>query len=218
VLFRSLQDQWDRYEARKIVNQYEALGDEFLEDDQFQLAEEAYQKAFHFSDEKRLDIEMKRLQAKISRINLDPSWDSKPPDDLEDVDFQFLLHLQRGLAHSTARIATLNSYGIFLAAKGKSKEAEYQFKEAISIDSTEVHAYINLGNLMDQQGNKEQAEQLYRKSLRLDPENARASYNLGLLYVELGKIQDARVLFERAQKLDPGDEDIVRELKNLEKK
>ena len=76
------------------------------------MAEEAYTKAFDLSEQKRLDIEVKRLNAKVNRMNEDPEWDSEVPEDLEEADFQFLLHLQKGKEKTRDRIYTLNSYGI----------------------------------------------------------------------------------------------------------
>ena len=130
----SIQDQWDRYQSRKVIEQYIQLGDDFFSEERYEMAEEAYQKAFTLSEEKRLDIEMKRLHAKISRVSIEPDWGSKPPEDLKEVDFQFLLHLQTDDKHRSQRVSTLNSYGIFLAANHKTKEAELAFKEALQLD------------------------------------------------------------------------------------
>src|SRR5438105_2952875 len=92
----SVQDQWDRYQARQVIEQYEKLGNEFFEEEHFEMAEEAYAKAFELSNASRLDLEVKRFNARINRIGSDPNWGSKPPEGLKDIDFQFLLHFQKG--------------------------------------------------------------------------------------------------------------------------
>lgn len=211
----SIQDQWDRYQSRKVIEQYVQLGDTFFEEERFEMAEEAYQKAFTLSEEKRLDIEMKRLHAKISRVSEEANWGSRPPEDLKDVDFQFLLHLQTDKKHILQRVSTLNSYGIFLNGIGKPKQAGEAFKEALQLDSTDVLAYINYANLLDQAGNKKQAERFYLKALLIEPENPRAHYNLGLLQLELGKTEKARAELMKAVELDSADSDAKRMLNNL---
>src|SRR5215831_6211194 len=140
----SVQDQWDRYQARQVIKQYEKLGNEFFEGDNFELAEEAYAKAFELSEQKRLDLEIKRLNAKVNRIGSDPTWGSKAPEDLKDVDFQFLLHFQRGDDKIKNRILTLNCYGVFLASEDRREDAEKIFRDAIKLDSADVLAFINL--------------------------------------------------------------------------
>ncbi len=213
----SLQDQWDRYQSRKIIQQYVALGDAFFDEERYEMAEEAYQKAFVLSEEKRLDIEMKRLHAKISRVSAEPEWGSKIPEDLKEVDFQFLLHLQTEPHHRAERVSTLNSYGIFLVANKKLREAEVAFNEALQLDSADVLAYVNYANLLDQQGKNHEAEKFYTKAVQLEPENERAHYNLGLLYKEWKDFNRAKAEFAKAVALDSADEDAKRELANLDK-
>lgn len=217
----SMQDQYDRYQSRKIINQYETLGNDFFDEEKYDMAEQAYQKAFELSDSKRLDIEVKRLTAKINRVNMNPKWGAKPPEDLTDVDFEYVLHLQKGKEKEKERVATLNSYGLFLVSSKKIKEAEAVFKEAIQLDSTDALAYVNLGNLYDQQSKKNEALKLYLKAIVLDKENARAHYNLGLLYMEQDKFPDAKKEMEEVLKLDSADNDaktqhalILQELEN----
>lgn len=204
----SLQDQYDRYQSRKVIGQYESLGNDFFEEEKYDMAEQAYQKAFELSDNKRLDLEIKRLQAKINRINIDPKWGTAPPEDLEEIDFQYVLHLQKGKENEKARVGTLNSYGIFLAATHQPQKSEQVFQEAIKTDSADVRAYINLGNLYDQQGKKQAAVKYYQRAIILDTENARAHYNLGLLYQEQGLLIEAHRQFSEAFKADSADKDI----------
>ena len=203
----SLQDQYDRFQSRKIINQYEILGDDFYKEERYDMAEQAYQKAFEFSDSKRLDLEIKRLEAKINRVNINPVWGGAVPEDLEEIDFQYVLHLQHGKENEKKRLVTLNSYGLFLVSSKKLGEAKKIFLEAAHIDSTDVLAYINLGNLYDQLGKKDAALKNYLKALSLDKTNQRAHYNLGLLYLEKNKLNDALHEFEEVLKVDSTDAD-----------
>lgn len=211
----SLQEQWDRYQARKVIQEYEQLGDEFLEEDRYQMAEEAYAKAFELSEQKRLDIEMKRLNARINRIHEDPDWGSEPPDDLKEVDFQYLLHFQKKKGMIAERVHTLNSYGIYLSALGRYDDANKALREALGIRPNDALTWINLGNLYDEEGKKQEAQEAYEKAISLDPDNARAHYNFGLLLIEDNKTEEARLEFEKARKLDPADSDIVHQIRLL---
>jgi hypothetical protein len=60
----SIQDQWDRYQSRQVIERYVQLGDEFSKEENYSMAQQAYTRAFEFSEEKRLDIEIKRLRSK----------------------------------------------------------------------------------------------------------------------------------------------------------
>lgn len=207
----SIQDQWDRYQSRRIIQQYVAMGDDFVREENFTMAEQAFGKAFELSEEKRLDIEVKRLSAKVNLIYMDPVWGSKPPQGLEDVDFQFLLHLQNDHEHKPERASILTSYGVYLAAMGKTKEAEKTIHDAIHLNPREILAYINLGNLMDEQDRPDEAEKAYLQAITLAPQNARAHYNLGLLFSEEGKLKESENEFSKAIQLDPKDTDAIRQ-------
>jgi tetratricopeptide (TPR) repeat protein len=211
----SIQDQWDRFQSRKVVEKYVALGDDFFNEERYDMAEKAFEKAFDISEQKRLDIEIKRLRSKINRETMEPLWGAKPPDSIEEVDFQYVLHLQKKKNQSKDRIVTLNSYGVFLSSQHRNKEAEDAFSEAIKLDSTNVLAYVNCGNLYDGLGKKDLAGRFYGKAISLDPENERAHYNLGLLLSEQGKLAEALAEFQSALKYDSTDTDAVRECRSI---
>ena len=214
----SIQDQWDRYQSRKVIGLYVSLGDDFMQEERYDMAEKAYEKAFELSLQTRLEIEMKRLKARVHRMSLLVDWGAKPPEDLEDVDFQLLLHLQKGRENAKERTYTLNSYASFLAGSKKLQEAEAALAEALRLDPGSAMLHLNLGNLQDQAGRKDEALKSYLKALALDPASLNANYNLGLLYVELGKNQEARHAFEAALKLAPEDLDTQKQLRQLIKK
>lgn len=214
----SIQDQWDRYQSRKVIGQYVSLGDDFMEEERYDMAEKAYEKAFELSTQTRLEIEMKRLKARVHRMSLLVEWGAEPPEDLEEVDFQLLLHLQKGRQNEKERAYTLNSYASFLAGSKKLKEAEAALTEALRIDPGSAMLHLNLGNLQDQVGRKDQALKSYLKALQLDPGSLNTCYNLGLLYVELGRNDEAKKAFEAALKLAPDDLDTRKQLDQLVKK
>ena len=207
----SIQDQWDRYQSRNIIQQYVEIGDDFVLEGNYKMAEEAFTKAFELSEEKRLDIEVKRLSAKVNLIYQDPVWGSKPPEGLEEVDFQFLLHLQKGSEYYKERASILTSYGIYLASVTRTKEAEKVIREAITLNPNETLAYINLGNLLDQIEKKKEAADAYEKAIALEPGNVRAHYNLGLLFSKMNKLKEAEKEFSKVLALDPEDTDAVQQ-------
>jgi tetratricopeptide (TPR) repeat protein len=213
----SIQDQWDRYHSRLVIGQYISLGDEFMEEERYDMAEKAYEKAFTLSLQTRLELEMKRLKARVHRMSMLVDWGAKPPEDLEEVDFQLLLHLQKGQENEKERAYTLNSYASFLAGSKKLKEAEAALQEALRIEPASPMLHLNLGNLQDQAGRKKDALKSYLKTIQLDPKSLNAHYNLGLLYAELGKNKEAQQAFEAALTLAPDDRDTRKQLELVRK-
>ena len=213
-LLPSIQDQFDRYQSRKVISKYEQLGNEFFTEEKYELAEKAYEKAYELSENKRLDIEVKRLNAKVNRIGNNPSWGALPPEEIEDVDFQFLLKMEKG-QEKFDRVAILNSYGVYLVGLKRMKEAKKAFDEALALDSLDAVTYINLGNFYDQEQKKLEAEKYYLNGIRLDENNARGHYDLGLLYEEQGKLLAAKKEFEKTLQIEPNDTDVKIELKNV---
>lgn len=218
-LIPSIQDQWDRFHSRQVIEQYISLGDDCVSEERFDVAEKAYEKAFELSLQSRVDIEMKRLSARVRRMSMMTEWATEPPEELEDVDFQMLLHMQTGKRQSHERVLTLHSYGSFLAGSEKLPEAEAALHEAIQLEPNNALLHVSIGNLEDQAGRKDDAIKSYLKAIQLEPENITAHYNLGLLYRELGRNQDARKLLAEAIRLSPDDavmkeqyDDVVRQV------
>lgn len=212
----SIQEQWDRYQARQVIEQYEKLGDEFFDEEHFEVAEDAYAKAFELSEQKRLDIEVKRLDAKINRVNENPIWGGKLPDSLKEIDFQYLLHFQKDKGGEKTRV--LNSYGVFLSSLRRLKDAEDAFNEALRLEPKNDLAHVNLGSLFRHQGKLDEAKAEYLKAIALDPDNARTHYNLGLLFMDKDQLPEAENEFAKAIELDPEDADAKAELKIIAEK
>jgi tetratricopeptide (TPR) repeat protein len=208
----SLQDQWDRWQARQVIQRYVELGRDFMHEGRFKIAEETFAKAFELSESRRLDIEEERLAAKVARVNEDPAWGETNPEGLEESDFLYLLHLQdgRGPGQRREQALTLNSYGVFLTSEKRFAEAESTFHRSILLDSTNASARVRLGNLLSDRGHEREAEAAYRLALRLDPGSLSGHYNLGLLLEQTGRPAEAETLLRRAVDLGPGDADALR--------
>ncbi len=207
----SVQDQWDRYESRKIIDRYETLGNEFMLEEEYKMAEDAYARAFELSEEKRLDIEMKRLEAKISRVNVETEWGAPLPEDLHEIDFQFLLHFLKVDDHDHRRISAMDCYGVYLAHAGREQEAEKIFRKILSKNPNETLTHLNLGNLLEHQGMMQAAEESYHHAIRIEPLNGWAHYYLAHVLLKQGRIGEAAEELDEARRLDPADRDVAQE-------
>lgn len=212
-LVPSIQDQWDRYQARKVIEEYAGLGDRFMAEANYPMAEAAYEKGIELSEGKRLDIEVKRLRARVGRMNTVVNWGDSLPADLEEVDFQFLLHMPE--LGSQERADVLHGYGMFLATAHREKEALQVLLEALSLDPKEAGIHVSLGDLYDQNGMKEKAASEFRQAISMDPANAEAHYNLGLIDALDGKDSSAVKELLVADSLSPGDTALAARLREI---
>ena len=208
----SVEDQWDRYQSRQIIQQHVSLGRSFLRDGKYELAEKSFAKAFELSDSKRLDIEEERLKAKVEAVNADPTWGAKNPEGLDEADFLYLLQLEKDKSQAKERSATLNAYGTFLASETRDREAEPILREAISLDSMNDEAQISLGNLLRSTNRLKEAEAAYREALRIDGEDVYAHYDLGLVLSETKRPQEAEDAFRKAAQIAPEDTELLNAL------
>jgi tetratricopeptide (TPR) repeat protein len=198
----SLQDQWDRYQSRKVIEEYVTLGENLFYEGRYSMAEEAFARAFELSEFKRLDVEVKRLNARVNRVHDNPDWSSEIPDGLKEIDFQYLLHFQMKKGEEQHRVNTLNCYGIFLAHQHEMEDAQKVFEDALKILPNEAVTHINLGNLFRQQRKYTDAEKMYRKAIELEPKNAFAHYDLGALLEDIGKSSEAKLEIDKAVEID----------------
>ncbi|HMV85403.1 MAG TPA: tetratricopeptide repeat protein [Blastocatellia bacterium] len=211
-LIPSLQEQWNQYQSRRVLERHVELGRAFMREGKYALAEKSFAKAFELSESKRLDIEEERLKAKVQAVNADPLWGAKNPEGLDEADFLYLLQLQRAPAQATERAATLNCYGTFLASEKRYQEAEEQLRAAVKLNPAEVTAQVNLGNLLRQQNKLKEAEAVYRTALQLDTHNASVHYDLGVVLAELNHPAEAETELRNAVADDPADADLLRTL------
>jgi tetratricopeptide (TPR) repeat protein len=211
-LIPSVQDQWDRFQSRRVLQSHIQLGREFMREGKFKLAEESFAKAIEMAENKRPDLEEQRLEAKVQAVNADPDWGAKNPEGLEESEFLYLLHIQRDPRQAKARAATLSCYGVFLASAHRLGEAEEKIREAIRLNPEDSAAYINLGNLLRDRGQLQEAETSYREALKRDPGNSHIYYDLGLTLDESSRPLEAEKAFAQAVDCSPRDSELLRAL------
>jgi tetratricopeptide (TPR) repeat protein len=212
-LIPSLQDQWDRYQAREVIQEYAEMGDRFLGEENYRMAEQAYAKAMELSEQKRLDIETKRLRARVMQMTEVTWWGDSVPNDLEEVDFQFLLHMRPDDPASRADV--LNAYGLFLAGSGRAKEALSVYAEALELDPANAATWIDQGDLFDALGRPQDAGRAYRRAISINPELVEAHYNLGLLLLQQDSAEAGKRELLNAARLAPSDTAIATRLEEL---
>lgn len=206
-LIPSLQDQWDRYEARRAVDAYVRVGRGLVDEGHFTAAEQAFDRALELAGNHRTDLLELKLQARVGRVNEDPTWLGKVPDDLTESDFLYLLEMQRHRAPAE-RAATLTAYGTMLAGEKRGAEAERRFEAALAIDEAFGAAHVGLANLLADRGRTADAERHYRRAIAIAPDDANAHYDLGLLLAATGRHADAAAQFQTAAKLAPAEADV----------
>jgi Tfp pilus assembly protein PilF len=211
-LIPSIQDQWNQFQSRRVLQRHVELGREFMREGKYKLAEESFAKAFELSENKRLDIDEERLKAKVQAVNADPDWGVKNPEGLEETEFLYLLQIQRDPKQAKERAATLNCYGTFLASVHRLNEAEEKIREAIRLDPSDSAAYISLGNLLRDRGRLQEAESAYREALRYDARNSHIHYDLGLVLDEAHRPAEAEEAFKQAVEYAPRDPELLRTL------
>lgn len=210
-----IQDQWDRFRSRNVVEQYVRLGDSFYHEDNFAMAEAAYDKAIELSESKRLDIEVQRLQARVSRMAEVTYWGDTIPSDISAVDFEFLLHLRHGDPNERGRV--LGAYGIFLAGKEDTMKAVRVFNEALRLRPLDPMIRLNYANLLDQMGLSRDAGAAYLMATRLEPASPEAHYDLGSWYAAEGRKHEAEDQFRTCVRLDSTDTASQQRIADLER-
>ena len=208
----SLQEQWDRYETRRVIDRYVEIGRTLMAEGRYEQAEQAFSKALELSENKRLDIEEERLKARVERVNAEPTWAAGNPEGLEESDFLYLLAFQDAKGHAAERAATLTAYGAFLAGAGRGLDAERVLREAVGLAPRQAGARLHLGNALRERGAAAEAEAEYRAAIEAEPEEPHARYDLGLLLAETGRPAEAAAEFRRVVALEPEEVDGWRRL------
>lgn len=211
-LVPSMEDQWDRFQARRVIQRHVELARSFVAEGKYKLAEESFARAFEQSENKRLDIDEERLEAKVQAVNADPNWGVENPEGLEESEFLYLLQLQREPGQSAKRAATLTCYGTFLASEKRWREAEERLREAARLDPRDAGPLVNLGNLLRDRGRLVEAEAAYRRALGLEDRDGRIHYDLALVLDETNRPAEALTQFEKAVSCDPRDMEFLRAL------
>lgn len=84
-------------------------------------------------------------------------------------------------------------------------------KEAIKLDSQNIHALLNLGAYYAQNNfHPKYALEIYKKIVELDPSHARAWRRIGEQYEDLGKVNKAIPSYEKSISIKPTKEPLFR--------
>jgi type II secretory pathway predicted ATPase ExeA/Tfp pilus assembly protein PilF len=83
------------------------------------------------------------------------------------------------------------------------KEAEMLLRKAVTADSRNVEALVQLGNLYTRSNDLPQAIDIYRKAIQLDPRQSDALFNLGFILASTGMYHSAEKMLMRVVQLRP---------------
>jgi tetratricopeptide (TPR) repeat protein len=211
-LIPSLEDQWDRWKARSVVDAYATIGHKLMDEQRFAEAAGAFEKATELSDNQRIDLEEQRLRAHTSEVLSDTGWRAANPSGLDEQSFVILEQLEIDHADAKTRADTLTHHALFLVSEGRDHRAEQMFRAAIALDPQAVDARVNLANLLSDGERLREAEAQYRKALGIDPENIDARYNLGLLLEDANRLPEALAELRRSVELASDDGDALEAL------
>ena len=203
----SLQDQWDRWESRRVIQAYVGLGRSFLDEGRYRLAEEAFGKAFELSENRRLDVQELRLEARIGRLDAEPVWGGPNPKGLSESDLLYLIHLREGRRKPQA--AAWRSYAAFLSGEARYEDADAALQRAVALDSTDAATWIGVGNVAGDRELPDAAVRAYRRAIRCAPGAPSAHYDLALLLAQGGDRAGAEAELRRTLALSPDDRDAL---------
>ena len=101
--------------------------------------------------------------------------------------------------HDPLTASEHNDLGVAYESKGQPALAAKEYRRALSIDSHQSRAWVNLGNAHAAAGQWRAAEQSYRHALRESPADADAMNNLAIALIRQERGRDeARALALRA--------------------
>ncbi|KAG8177684.1 hypothetical protein JTE90_021982 [Oedothorax gibbosus] len=86
------------------------------------------------------------------------------------------------------------------------EEADALYKQAISMRSDYIQAYINRGDILIRLNRTHEAQSVYEQALKFDDGNPDIYYNLGVVFLEQRRTDQALFYFEKALKIKPDHE------------
>ncbi|GIY10770.1 protein O-mannosyl-transferase TMTC3 [Caerostris darwini] len=86
------------------------------------------------------------------------------------------------------------------------EEAQELYKEAISMKTDYIDAYMQRASLLLKLNRSEEAHDMYKEALKYDQMNPDIFYNMGVLLLEQGKSLQALARFDQALQVDPEHE------------
>ncbi len=93
----------------------------------------------------------------------------------------------------------------FFARRGRTRDAEREFRTALTLAPPHVPAWVNFADLLRQIGREAEAEALLRAGLAKLPNSAPLHHALGLALVRIGRKAEALGELETAARLAPDD-------------
>jgi tetratricopeptide (TPR) repeat protein len=212
-LIPSVQEQWERFKARSVVDAYADIGRQLLDEQRYSEAADAFAKAQELSDNPPIELEESRLRAKTSSVLTDLGWRDANPSGLDEQNFVLLEHIQaQRNADACTRADTLDHHGVFLISQGRDHEAEQLFREAVQLDPRASGAHVNLGNLYSDTKRTHEAELEYRKALQLEPDDADARFDLSMLLEGANRLPEALKELRRTAELEQDDRQVLEAL------
>jgi predicted CXXCH cytochrome family protein len=95
-----------------------------------------------------------------------------------------------------------STLGVFYARRGRSSEAELEYKAALRLSPQFTGASINLADLYRQTGREADGEQVLRNAINVVPTDGGLHHALGLSLVRLKRLDDALAELRQAAELD----------------
>jgi hypothetical protein len=93
-LIPSVQEQWDRFKARSVVDAYADIGRQLMDEQRYPEAAAAFEKAQELAENPPIELEESRLRAKTSAVLTDVTWRGANPSGLDEQAFVLLEHLE----------------------------------------------------------------------------------------------------------------------------
>ena len=105
-------------------------------------------------------------------------------------------------------IDSMTAYQLFLSAgaaedRGRTRQAEALYKQALVREPSLAPALTNLGNLYFRRGEMEEARSAYEQALEFEPSQPEARFNLANLWESLGETDTAIAELKRVCQLAP---------------
>lgn len=100
----------------------------------------------------------------------------------------------------------LNLANLYARNVSRLEEADALYRQAISMRTDYIQAYINRGDVLMKLNRTQEAWHVYEHALKLDQNNPDIYYNMGVVLIELGKTADALRYFEKALLVSPDHE------------
>ena len=141
-----------------------------------------------------------RIRA-VSLLSSIPTASQPPPDraSFDQAANEFIAAQRSNAERPEARA----SLGNFLAKRGRTSDAEAEYRAALTLSPQYVAAAINLADLYRQLGRDSDGETVLRAAIAASPRDAATHHALGLTLTRLKRSDDALAELRKATELEP---------------